>query len=381
MNSYNPAVNTIRQHFRNVFSSGIFLAFTIAATVFTAFTTAEFLLSMLNAGMYGESFNIFSLAYTVLSIIGTVGLYCLRYASKNGDSERVVSSLNMTRCLSAMIIVVNVIGYILSSLIIISSIALIGVKGVLEDYIYFSDFHDVISEFDDFYELFGELGSLAFMALLIVGLILLAICILATIYRKGISKTIRAAKNAETATYAPFKVSSFTIVFGYILGVILALNGINFIHYLDEPLIILQNICLSLSSVSLGVMIFMLSLVMSQLKERLSKVVYTPAYEKHCPSCGASVPFNSAFCMQCGANTNVQAPIYSNTAPSYAAVQTQPSPVQPSLTQTDTAPEAKNDVSDERTPGSERPHSFCTNCGKPISPDQAFCANCGFKLK
>lgn len=375
MNSYNPTVNTIRQYFRNVFSSGIFLAFTIATTVFTVFTTGEFLLSMLNAGMYGDKPEILNVVFPVLSIIGTVGLYCLRYASKNGDGERVVSSLNMTRCLSAIIIIINVVLYILSSLIIIAAILFMSIRSVFEELIDSVEFRDIITEFDGLDEIFGDLSIFVALTLLIVGLILLAIAILSTIYRKGISKTIRAAKNAETMTYAPFKISSFSIVFGYILGVIIALNGITSIYF-DDPLIMLQGIFESLSYVSLGVTIFMLSLVMSRLKTQLSTVVYTPAYEKHCPSCGASVPFNSAFCMQCGASTNVQAPV----APAYAAP-VQPSPVQPAPAQPTAAPEVKNDVSDEKAPDSDRPHSFCTNCGKPISPEQAFCANCGYKLK
>ena len=85
MNSNYSTYNTIRQHFRNAISSKLFLAVTICATVFTSFITASFILEMIEAGFYGHAPSILNIVFPILSIVGTVGLYCTRSAVRNDD--------------------------------------------------------------------------------------------------------------------------------------------------------------------------------------------------------------------------------------------------------------------------------------------------------
>ena len=367
MNSNYSTYNTIRQHFRNAISSKLFLAVTICATVFTSFITASFILEMIEAGFYGHAPSILNIVFPILSIVGTVGLYCTRSAVRNDDSARVVSSLTMTKCFTAMLKIVLVIGYIISSLMILLSVIWTNIKGFLYDIIDSAEYEDYFSHFGDYNIYDYEMTWMIFVCIIIAGIILLTICILANVYQHGISKAIKSAQNSEMTVMRKPSISSFSIVFGYILGVIIALGGLTFDYVYGDPLYVFQNIFDSCASISLGTGIFILSLTMSKLKSNLSTASFTPSYEKHCTSCGAVIPGNAEYCMRCGSGAKQAAPI--NNAP--VDSETPEKTVQNATTDPAAADDSRN----------AHPHAFCSNCGKPISDAQTFCGNCGFKLK
>ncbi len=375
MNSPYSVPNAGRQHFRNTLKSKLFLALAILSAVYAALSVASLVVSTFAAGFEG-SFSVgIGLVYPILSIIATVGLFTAYSAAKSGDGERIVSGLKMSKCYIAMIVITLVIGYIVSVCLLICSGGLALIGDEMTDLIPPEAFDEITPEIEEFLDIFGNLTT-ALIALIffITGIIMLILCILGTIYRRGISKAVKGAINAETTESSKAKISGFTIVFGYILGAIIVLNGFDFSElFFYSPLGTVVGIIDSISSIVLGVMIFIFSLILSSLRNNLSKVI--PVVQRNCPKCGSPMPSGAAFCMHCGASP-------------YAAPKAAEAPVNAYTPNesTETASEApatdevKNTASS--TPTEEASETvYCTSCGKPMPAGQAFCTNCGFKLK
>lgn len=77
-----------------------------------------------------------------------------------------------------------------------------------------------------------------------------------------------------------------------------------------------------------------------------------PAAQAFCSNCGAPLAEGAAFCTSCGARVSTPEPAAAPT-PVLVTPAPQPQPVQPSV---------------------------CPSCGEPIPADATFCINCGAKL-
>lgn len=354
--------------FRNALSSNLFLAICVTATVFSSFSALGLFVSLFRQAALGEDFSPVSLsvAVPILAIIGTIGLYMAHFASKRGDGMGVVSGLKMAKCWTALLIVVNVIGYI-------AAVACMGVGilfGITGDMIYDDIGFGISSIFDS-----GLAIGLIVFILEIAGIIMLAVFVCLTIYRKGISKVINAAIDSETnVTDGSFKPSGFATVFGYIIGVIIALNAFSF----TANLLTFGTSCLA--NLSLGTMIFLLSLLMSKLRGNSD---VTAAPQPHCTVCGSVIPTGAAFCMTCGKSVYSSSPAIDPVA-AVPVPQPDDRPVDtvdteessPNETPNGTEPSNQPEATEKKVP------KFCPSCGKPVAvPTPKFCSNCGFRLK
>jgi len=381
MNSQYSVPNASRQHFRNTLKSKLFLAFAILSAVYAALSVSGLIVSTFAAGLEGDHSVGFGIVYPILSIIATVGIFTAHSAAKSGDSERIVSGLKMSKCYIAMIVITLVAFYIASVCLLICAGGLAAIGDEIYDLIPGEVIDEITPEIEG---IIGELGDFttAFIALIffIVGIIMLVFAILGTIYRRGISKSVKSAIKSETTESSKAKISGFAIVFGYILGAIMVLNGFDFVNVFNmfdySPLYIAAGIIDSISSIVLGVMIFIFSLILSSLRSNLSRVI--PVVQRNCPKCGSPMPAGAAFCMHCGASPYTTVPQAPEASVNTAAPTDPAEPaeaVQPESAPVTEEPEAA--ASTEEAPETV----YCSSCGKPMPADQAFCTNCGFKLK
>ena len=98
----------------------------------------------------------------------------------------------------------------------------------LDGFVVYDNIFDIIDRYLKQLNLDGTPVVVFGVALILVGMFLLAIAILGGIYRKGISKAVKCAVKAETSDRTEIRISSFSIGFGYVIGVLLMLNSLTF---------------------------------------------------------------------------------------------------------------------------------------------------------
>lgn len=377
MNSPYSVPNASRQHFRNALKSKLFLALAILSAIYSVLSVVGLIVSAFAAGLEGDFSEGIGIVFPILSIIATVGLFTAYSAAKSDDSERIVSGLRMSKCHVASIVITLVLGYIGSVCLMIFAGGLAFIGDELSNHIPSEIIDEITPEIEEFISEFGDLTT-AFIAFMffIVGAIFLVLCILGTIYRRGISKAVKGAINAETTESSKAKISGFAIVFGYILGALIVIGGLDFSLMFDySPLYVAIGIIDCISSIVLGSMIFIFSLILSSLRNNLSRVI--PVVQRNCPRCGSPMPTGAAFCMHCGASPYTPAPQASQASEAPVNTAAPVSPTENAQSESTTVTEeAKATETAEEAPATV----YCPSCGKPMPTGQAFCTNCGFKL-
>lgn len=385
--------NTVRQHIRNALSSKLFCAVAIVSAIFSASLALNLVTSMLYAGLTQHYEFSGKFVFPILAIIGTVGLFTVRSAAKSNDSARLISGIKMSKCYIAIKVIYVILFYIVSLSAIVIGSMLAFFDAALDGFVVYDNIFDIIDRYLKQLNLDGTPVVVFGVALILVGMFLLAIAILGGIYRKGISKAVKCAVKAKTSDRTEIRISSFSIGFGYVIGVLLMLNSLTFtgtdllkLPFAYDPdhrafAIYLISFAVSkLAYFAFGLQIFLFSLFLSRAKFQLSKVISGAATNgmtegAHCNHCGAAIPVGSAFCNSCGSRVGS------------SVQETAVKPEQPAATETfSSAPEDKPEEqskTEEKNPEA-KPDSadtvFCTSCGMPMPANQPFCTNCGNKL-
>ena len=398
--------NTVRQHVRNALSSKLFCAVAIVSAIFSASRALAFVTSMLYAGLTGRYEYAGGFIITVLAIIGTVGLFTVHSAAKSNDSLRLLSGIRMSKCYIAIKVLYVILLYVASFALIALGSMFAFCNLTLEDFTFHTNSRELLEEF------FRELGIVGIsvaaigVALIIGGVFLLAIAILGTAYRKGISKAVKCAVRAETSDRTEIRISSFAVGFGYVVGVLIMLSSLSFTgtdlvmqSFAYDPdhrayAIYLISFAVSkLAYLAFGFQIFLFSLFLSKTKLRLMKVVSGnttggSAESIHCHYCGAVIPVGSLFCNSCGGKVGSvddaakqdnpaqpEQPVCPDDAEKPRDVpEDKPEEPIPSEAESNAQPEAEGN----RDAASDT--VFCTSCGMPMPAKQPFCTNCGNKL-
>ena len=195
MNGTSFSASNIKSAVKNAVISKLYLAFTICTTVFTSLQITRFVISMIEAGKTGVYSDSVGNVNVILSIIGTIGLWVLRNGYENNDSFTAVSGIKMSKCFIALEVITNVIGYIISVLVLLSGLFFLAFNSISINEI-IEEIEEALFEIGDpsliegFYEILDVLPSFSIIGamLIIAGLVILAIVILCSIHRHKLSK-------------------------------------------------------------------------------------------------------------------------------------------------------------------------------------------------
>ena len=385
--------NTVRQHIRNALSSKLFCAVAIVSAIFSASLALNLVTSMLYAGMTQHYEYASGFVFPILAIIGTVGLFTVRSAAKTNDSARLISGIKMSKCYIAIKVIYVILFYVVSISAIVIGSMLAFFDAALEGFVVYDNIFDLIDRYLSQFNLGGTPIVIFGVALILIGIFLLAVAILGGIYRKGISKAVKCAIKAETTDRTEIRISSFSIGFGYVVGILLMLNSLtftstdllkqSFFYDPDHRIFAISLISFAVSKLAyfaFGLQIFLFSLFISRAKLQLSKVVSGTAASgtaenTHCNYCGAAIPVGSSFCNNCGARVGSAAPERNVQAERHADTE------KPCAVPEDKPEEQPQTDADKAETKSDPDTVFCTSCGMPMPANQPFCTNCGNKLR
>lgn len=349
MNGTSFSASNIKSAVKNAVISKLYLAFTICTTVFTSLQITRFIISMIEAGKTGVYSDSVGNVNVILSIIGTIGLWVLRNGYENNDSSTAVSGIKMSKCFIALEVITNVIGYIISVLVLLSGLVFLAFNSISINEI-IEEIEEALFEIGDpsliegFYEILDVLPSFSIIGamLIIAGLVILAIVILCSIHRHKLSKAVNSIKNLEFGKANAFKIPKFAYGFGYVIGVAIFVSAFSVsVPYFKGALSIISYVLGILSTASGGVAVFVFSLWLSSVNKKVDELSYDfPQPIAQVDEVNSFFTFNDVKADE----------------------------------------EISNNSDEGQNVDNGTAQSFCGECGAKIEENSNFCSNCGKKL-
>ncbi len=370
--------------FKNKMSAKTFRDICVTATVVAVLYSLEFIVKMLQSA--NEDYYIIATVISpVLAIIGTIGLWMAYTGAKNSDSRQIVSGTKMARCYVVSELIFSILSYIIGAVCItVAFIFLFFPSAIIEisRYDFASALKDFLYEFGDFsanmpfiethiaFTIFGVVCGFA-------GVIFLVIATLVVLHRSGLSKCVKFIIAKESGKTANLKMPSFTIVFGYIMGVFLIITSADLTVFFTDLSVLecIYTVIGNLGNIALGILLIMISALLGAVK----KEAFEPKIDFNY--------YNPVYNPNQGINRN---PVYPMQPPVVTAQNGYTPPARKLEEETAEAAAGTEEVTAAAPQSTETPDvkpdeqaksSFCKNCGVKTDSNQFYCSHCGCKLK